>query len=292
MNQKKLFLFFVSTLIFCNQSKAQVGKQKLSLAAYNIGFSGITTGLGRAINKNKQEKFFPAFWKGFKHGCIGGTIAFSGKQIGYLVNKEKSLYWGWPSKIVHSYGVSVMENSATHKNLFKSIRFPVGFVMMNIDFENSLKIRPMLMPGSLTSFFIATANAKMDFVKSIKSGTPYFEYNRTSGGALGGYAGLNVFYINTAFGNNYSSIEAHELIHILQGREYLIFNKYLSKTTIIKKVNESENKFLKVFRKTIFIDIPYNYPLYSISKLAARNYYDNIFELEAQHFATNEYVRQ
>lgn len=283
----------ISTLVLCVFLRAvafpQMGRQKLSLYAYNVGFSGITTGLGRAINKDKNQKFLKEFWTGFKHGCIGGTIAFGGKQLAYLIKKDDNLAWGWPSKIVHSYGVSVMENSATHSELFNSLRFPVGFIMVDIHSISKGKVTGKIMPGSLACFIITSANEKFNFSKSALLGTPYFEYSGQN--LRNGYALLNTVSVNTAYDYRFLAVEPHELIHNFQVREYLIFNTFFKENKILHTIKKSNSKLIRSLNRIFYLDVPYITPFYHTAFLKGKNYYDNIFELEAQHFATNQYVQ-
>lgn len=284
-------LIFISAISFCYlPSSAQLARQKISLYAYNIGFSGISTGLGRAINKEKSEKFFSAFWTGFKHGCIGGSISFAGKHLAHLIKSEESLYWGWPSKIVHSYGVSIMENSVLHKSLFTSIRVPAWFVMMDIDFEKKIHVNAKAMPASMIHFIVFAATSKFSLSKTIQIGVPYFEFHNDPGVLkIAGSAGLNVISINSSYNNEFNAA-AHELIHILQLREYYIFNGYWGNSNVNKRIRNSENSLTKFAGKYLYPDVNYVSVPYLLSKWTAKTYYGNIFELEAQHISLNQYI--
>jgi hypothetical protein len=289
--RKSVLLLTILTCLLQKKSDGQVTRQKLSLYAYNTIFGGVTTGLGSAINKNKEEKFLKVFWKGFTYGCIGSSISFTGKQLSYLINSDKNLYWAWPSKILHSYGVSVMENSASRNHPFTSVRFPVGFIMVGLDFKNKMKITPQLMPASLTNFIISAASkSKFNFSKTVQLGTPCFEYPDPQGRTFSGaYAQLNVItFINPGQINYY--LAAHEHIHILQLREYYVLNTFFHNTHTVKKLRAAEKGFGKIVKQFVYPDINYvSIPYFPVRALS-RNYFGNLFELEAEHFARNQFV--
>ena len=182
-----------------------------------------------------------------------------------------------------------MENSSLHSNLFTSIRFPVGFIMIDADIKRKDVVKPKVMPGSLSSFIVGCFNSRFNAAKSLQSGTPYFEY--TNRNSRIGYAQLNTVHLNLAFDYRFLSVEPHELIHILQLREYYIINTYWKKTKFVKRVEESDKGFNKKILPIIYPDVHYQYIPYYAAFLFSKNYYDNIFELEAQHFATNQYVQ-
>lgn len=286
-------MILISGICFYSlSSSAQLVRQKFSLYAYNIGFSGISTGLGRVINKEKNENFFHTFWVGFKHGCIGGTISFAGKHIAYFIKSDRNLYWGWPSKIVHSYGVSIMENSVLHKKLFTSIRIPAWFVMIDIDFEKKIHANAKAMPASIIDFIVFASTNKFNLSKTLQIGVPYFEFHNDSGiYKRTGFAGLNAISINTSYDKNIRS-EAHEFIHILQLREYYIFDGYWKKTGFNLRLENSTKSFAEFSKKYLYPDVNYVSIPYLINKWIAKNYYGNIFELEAQHIALNQYIQK
>lgn len=277
-------IIFISTISFYSvSSPAQFARQEFSLYAYNIAFSGISTGLGRAIIKEKSEKFFNAFWTGFKHGCIGGSVSFAGKHIAHFIKTNESLYWGWPSKIVHSYGVSIMENSVLHKSLFSSIRTPAWFVMMDIDFEKKFQLKVKAMPASMIDFIVFASTNKFNLSKTLQIGVPYFEFHNDSGNfKRSGFAGLNVISINSSYNKEFRP-EAHEFIHILQLREYYVFNGYWEKSSINRCIQNSNNSFAKFAKKYLYPDVNYVSITYLLNRWTAKTYYGNIFELEAQH---------
>jgi hypothetical protein len=132
------FIAFFATFLFSTKSVAQY--QERQIFVYNIALGGITSGIGAAINKKKEDKFLPVFFRGFKYGCVGGLFLYGGKKISYQINRQNNLAWGWPSKLVHSYGASIIESAALNeKHVFSKLSFPIGFVRFNIQFNIKVK---------------------------------------------------------------------------------------------------------------------------------------------------------
>ena len=87
---------------------------------------------------------------------------------------------------------------------------------------------------------------------------------------------------------------AHEYIHVLQYNEYEVFNSYLIKP-YEHITNNHLKKVLKKVDKYIYPDIPYLDIFYSLKphykNESENDFYKNLFELEAEHFGTNSYVK-
>lgn len=285
---------FIASIIlpFFFFSKINAQHQERQVIIYNIALGGITTGIGAAINKQKSEKVFPAFFRGFKSGCIGGAFLYGGKKMSYLINKQDNLIWGWPSKLVHSYGASIMENAAKNdKNPFSKLSFPVGFLRFNFSFDEKIKTNVQLQPGSLACFIVNASYWKFKPKESLLIGTPVFTSN--SNYILnkgGGWAIINTFTYSELFNNEKYKVIAHEHIHILQEREYLVINNWFNKPK--NKIVNNMNPISKKILDHIYLDIPYNYFFYTLMKQKQNCYYKNYFEFEAERFATNKYVQK
>ena len=253
---------------------------------------GITTGIGAAINKQKTEKVLPAFFRGFKTGCVGGAFLYGGKKITYLINKQDNLIWGWPSKLVHSYGASIMESAAKNdKNPFSKLSFPVGFLRVNFSFNKKIKTNVQLQPGSLACFIVNASYWKFKATESLLIGTPVFVSNSpfilNKGG---GTAIINTFTYSELFTAENNKIIAHEHLHILQEREFLVINDWFNKpkNRMVDKMSPATKKITK----HLYLDIPYNYFFYVMMQQKPNCYFKNYFEFEAERFATNKYVQK
>jgi hypothetical protein len=288
---RKALITILALFLFSTKSFAQY--QERQVFVYNIALGGITSGIGATINKKKEDKILPTFFRGFKYGCIGGFFLYGGKKISYQINRQNNLAWGWPSKLVHSYGASIIESAALNdKNVFSKLSFPVGFLRFNLVFNKKVKCNIQLQPGALASFIVNSAYWQFKTKESILIGTPIFMSNsdyiiNRSGG---GRALINTFTYSEQYTSKSYEIFAHEHLHILQGREYLVMNNWFKKPTnkVLDKLNNNTKKILK----HLYLDIPYNYLFYSILYKDPPCYFKNYFEFEAKRFATNELVER
>lgn len=294
-------------------AKSQKIRQELGLAGYNIALGGITAGFGAMINKKKGTKAGKAFLRGVKYGCIGGAINYTAKRMAYGMNPEtttgipklnkKYLLWGWPVKIVHSIGSSIIDNAARNKkNVFKNYNLPIGFINLNINFEEKLKIKPQLMPYSIYSYIYLSAKKNYQFKaeESLLLGTPIFIFDSTTPN-YGTYAGQQFANGITFKDDLYSDTRyrfinqtiAHEYIHVLQFKEYQVFNSYFS--NCYNKIIGKKVKLKNFIGKYIYNDFPYVSAFYLMMQqpkdaIYSNAYFKNLYELEAQHFSTNSFV--
>jgi hypothetical protein len=298
-------IVFAVTILFQTKTSAQKTRQEIGLAVYNCGLGGLTSGIGALINKKKNEKGLAVFLRGFTYGSIGGLINYSGKKIAYLVSYSKdsvtnkdnfsALLWGWPAKIVHAAGSSIMENAAANKEkIFSDYNIPVGFINVSVRIKKQITVSPQLMPNSFLDFITHTirAGSRLQFRESILSGTPYFLADDNTP-YLEGYSAVAnanciVMKSNFAASSKAGFFRAHEYIHILQQREYYVFNQYFNKP--LKGIINEENKSIRFIKKYIYADVPYISFFYNLMQQPADSYYRNIFELEAEHFATNSFI--
>jgi hypothetical protein len=303
----------IIVLLIPYESSAQKKRQELGLACYNIGFGGITAGLGAMLNKKKGTKSGKEFLRGFKHGCIGGAINYTAKRVAYGMNPEiltgppklnkNYLLWGWPVKIIHSIGSSIIDNAARNKkNVFKNYNLPIGFINLNINFEETLKVKPQLMPYSTFSFISLSAkkNYQFEAEESILLGSPIFVFDSTTPNydIYKGQQFANGITLSSRLYNNfeyraYNQTIAHEYIHVLQFREYQVFNSYFS--NCYNKIIGKKAKLNNFISEYIYSDFPYASIFYLMmqqpkSAVYSNAYFKNLYELEAQHFSTNSFV--
>jgi hypothetical protein len=288
---KITFIAFLALCLFSTKSFAQ--KQERQVLIYNVALGGITSGIGAAINKKKENKLLPTFFRGFKYGCVGGLFLYGGKKISYQINRQNNLALGWPSKIIHSYGSTIIENaSKNEKDIFSKLSFPIGFVRFNFSIQKRLKCNVQLQPTSLASFFVNTAYWEFKPKESLLIGTPVFmsNSNYVVNNRGGGYALTNTFTYSDQYTSQSYEIFAHEHIHILQGREYLVMNTWFKNPTndVLNKMNNNTKKILK----HLYLDVPYNYLFYSMLYKNPPCYFKNYFEFEAKRFATNDFAKR
>ena len=289
---KTIVLFFIEFLFIFSELNAQKTKQEIGLAVYNIGFGGAVSGIGSVINKKPEETVGKAFLRGFKWGCVGGSFTYLGKKFSSLINSQKQILYAWPSKLVHDFGTSIIVNSAKNTGVFDSYRTQIGFVRFDISIKGHIKVKPRVMPFALGSFIYGSFTGKLDFNKTVLIGTPTFigDTSFFRSGFLGA-AGLNAIYMLDTSRFYLYHMLAHEHIHVLQESQYFSLAVWLTPSD--KKFKKESNLTLYGrVSKYIYLDIPFqriprifmNYPL--------RCYYRNYLELEAEHFATNSFIRK
>ncbi len=303
-------------------------RQEAGLFIYNCGFGAVTAGVGAVINKRKQERVMPTFWKGFKYGALGGLINYGSKRIDFLITKyndypyicpntnthnDAALLWAWPTKMVHAVGSSIIENAAANKpNVFKDYNMPIGFINLSVSIKDKIVVRPQLMPYSFYCFMsVLTNNITLNntpclnekntfkLKESLLLGSPYFVVDSKTINSKVDYAkyykysGVNAYrtiLVDSKYDNStYSGhIKAHELIHSLQDDEYLVFNQYFSK--IYNKTINRNSKAIKIMEKYIRSDVPFFGGFYALMYNKV-DYYKNYYEMEAEHFASNRFIK-
>ncbi len=304
----RFFFLSISAILFFNkQVYSQKNRQELGLLIYNVGFGGFTAGVGALFNKEKEHKVLSVFWRGFKYGCIGGGANYAGKRFTHSIHlvkdpisnetNQSALLWAWPSKIVHSIGSSIIENAAKNdKNVFTNFRMPVGFVSVSLSVHDKIMVRAKLMPISFITFSsnLLKSGNHLHIKETLLLGTPYFvtatdnfPFRDTDAYQLNNNIIVKE-YANTK--NLYGFLISHEHIHVLQEREYLVFNQWLYKP--YNNLVNQDKKIAKFLKKYIFPDLPYFLTVYQLFNYTTNNYYKNLFELEAEHFATNRYIRR
>jgi hypothetical protein len=75
---RKALITILALFLFSTKSFAQY--QERQVFVYNIALGGITSGIGATINKKKEDKILPTFFRGFKYGCIGGFFLMEAKK--------------------------------------------------------------------------------------------------------------------------------------------------------------------------------------------------------------------
>src|SRR4051812_38961254 len=90
----KLLFIFLLTGGYCYGQH-----QERKVVVYNIGFGGLTAGIGSIINTPKGENWKKNFVRSFWQGCVGGTLHYTGKKTVFLINKNESLAMAWPAKL-------------------------------------------------------------------------------------------------------------------------------------------------------------------------------------------------
>lgn len=232
-------------------------------------------------------------------------INYSSKRIAHSLylardpvsNKENpsALLWAWPSKIAHSIGSSIIENAAkSDKNVLADFRMPIGFVNVSLSFSEKVKFRAKLMPLAFIAFStnLLTSGYHLCIKETLLLGTPYFVATTDNFPFLDhdAYESKNNIVVKHSINSLYSYgfIIAHEHIHVLQEREYFVFNQWMCKP--YNNLINQDKKIIKFVNRYIYPDLQYFQTVYQLFHYPTVNFYKNIFELEAEHFATNSYI--
>lgn len=282
MIRLSLLFILVPVNLFAQQ------KQDLKLAIYNVGFGGVTAGIGAIINKPKHTDWKKALLKGFWQGAVGGSISYGGKKVIYLVNRNENKFFGWPAKILHSAGSSIIENASLNEPFLQNWNIDLYMVKLNFSTNGKKPFRARFLPESIYSVWACSRYGKFDLNTTLSTGEMAFRNDSD------GFSNGNGNYIGMSFGRSYvytsnmSPYEtiAHEIIHNFQYREYQIFNTYLMPFSRSVKSKSLKN----LFSRYVYFDIPYFWAAYEIAGRSSVNDYRNFYQFEAQRFATNQYV--
>lgn len=282
-----LFLALLSKTCLAQQQEAGV-------FVYNTLFGGFTAGVGAIINKEKGTQWTKAFAKGAWQGCIGGSINYLGKRSLYLVNRNENIAWALPARLLHSAGLSIIENAARNEPFLQNWNCIYGPVRLDFSLGQTPHFRARLLPNTILCMFDAAKDKQLDLGTSLWSGSIAFVENRSSFVYNRGqtFLGLSYGRVFNYAALSHSSKEihatmAHEIVHTYQYDDYQLFNTWLK--PLEKKVT---NKTLKtIFSRYVYLDIPYFYVPYGLEgNHPYPYYYKNFFEFEAERFATFKLV--
>jgi len=286
-----LLIIFLFYNVFAN-SQPRRDDTDFKLFAYNVGFGGLTAGIGAIINKPKETPAYEAFWKGFYQGCLGGTLQYGGKKMVYQIAKHENYWYGLPAKLVHCAGASIVENAAMNRHFGRYWNMDLGPLRFDFAFntdDNPFRIRfsPMIL-YDIVAIKAQSSNSYVDWGKSLKMGTLTFYTNEPLHGRRNqdvvGTAYSKAFIYTHRTNNTYKTV-AHELIHLFQYREHLVFNAWINPLT-----SKASPKLKNIFHNYIYFEPPYITPFYHIQGYHTKErYYRNFYEYEAEWFATNGY---
>jgi hypothetical protein len=284
MKKLLLFIFIIPCL-----GHAQTQRQERTMLLYNIGFGGFSSGVGAVLNKPKGKDWKKYFLKGFWQGSIGGLLNYSGKKTLYLVNQKQQPAYAWPAKILHAAGNSIMENAALNEPFLQNWQIEIDPVRFDFSLRGKKPFRARFLPVTIYSVAAAARDSRLDLPTTLLTGNIAFkakgDWIRVRRGYFTGMSFGRAFaYVNSA--EKYEII-AHELVHQMQYREYQIANTWLIPYTHLLHSKKLEH----IFHKYIYADVPYFLGFYVLEGFHDPfHYYRNFYELEAERFATNQYV--
>jgi len=273
--QFTLTLFLAISLIVVKPADAQ-HKNDFEAGLFNIGFGGVIGGIGAVINKKPNEKMGKVFLKGFSQGALGGYLLFESKRLVGKFSETGRYGYVWPSKLVNSAGVSIIENAAANRNFWEQWHINIGFNRLELHTKDKLSLKYRLMPFALYKSIEGMSKGKIDLIESLKIGSLVFNTNS-----------INSSLLNNPFGVTLANsilirkkgILSHELIHVYQYESFSGFNTYLNKP--LKKLS-TNIKWLQTYHKIFYTDFNYLFfhGLYSLYT----DHRSNFFEKEAYYY--------
>jgi hypothetical protein len=199
----------------------------------------------------------------------------------YQVGNQESLYFVWPSRIVHSAGLSICENASYVRPFLKNWQFYLGFLRFDFSVDNSHPFRVRFLPEAPYAIYMASQYGNFNISKTIQTGSIIFQnrdtlfaVNRsyTPSGLWAGASFGRALTVGRDWGET-NFIIAHEIIHEFQFNEYQIFNSFLSRPA--KKITGEKTQ--KIFTKYDFEMIDYFRPKIWNNQKIERWYRQNLF---------------
>lgn len=267
--------------------------QERTVFIYNVGFGGLTSGIGAVINKPKGANWKKHFVKGFWQGSIGGLINYSSKKTLYLNNLNQNKAFFWPAKILHCAGTSIMQNASLNQPFLENWYLDYGLVRVDFAIHNKDKFKVRLLPAGIYATIAASRYGKFDLENTLATGHIVFsskEMLRYPNGntEIGISFGRGLVFVNNSqlYPNKYKLL-GHEIVHQFQYNDYQIFTTWLN--PLGQKI---KSKTLKtIFTKYIYPDIPFTLVSYNLAgHYKSPHYFRNFYEFEAERFSTNSSV--
>jgi len=278
---KFLFLFLLIPSIALPQG------QERKIFFYNIGFGGISGGIGAALNA-KGEKRAKCFIRGFWQGSIGGMVNYSSKKANHRIVDHQNIAWAMPARLLNAAGNSIIQNAAFNEPFLKNWNFEYGPFHFDLALHGQHPLRVRLLPLSLAGAAFCIPKGKFDAGASLLTGIMIFRTNEriNSGRSMVGGINYGRAFLYQDSSNKYH-ILVHEIIHEYQYREYLVINSFLKKP--VERLKDTRLK--KTMARYIYPDIPYFGLFYMLEGVApAPKIYRNFFEFEAERIALGKKV--
>jgi hypothetical protein len=278
LNKYNILFIVLISLVLITKTNAQ-HKNDFEAGLFNIGFGGIVGGLGAIINKNPNEKTGNVFLKGFSQGALGGYLLFESKRLVGKFGETHNYAYIWPSKLINSAGISMIENAAANRNFGDRWHLNIGFNRFEIHTKEKFKMSYRIMPFALGNTIRGFTKGNLDIDKTIKTGSFVF-FTKTiyeKGMFINGATYSNSILISNST-NDLERTLSHELIHVYQYESFSGFNSYVNKLT--EKWNTK--KWYSTYNKVFYTDL--NYLTFISTYNLYPNFDSNFFEKEAFYY--------
>ena len=269
--------------------------QDVRLAAYNVGFGAVVGAVGAAVNGERGTVWERA-GRGALTGGAGGAGLYAGKWIAGQVDESSALAWGLPATLVHETAASVVENAALDDAPLGRLSFHTAFVRLDVRTQTGA-VRARVMPLNAVAFGMMLAEGhRFSLGRSLVYGAPLFLGDERSADPLGllGRTARGFVFLNTAFlweqSPNFHETAGHELVHIMQHREFLRTGVLLHPLDDVLRQSET----YRAVARYVYLDNvgPQAAVYFLIEGGADREgcYFDNWLEFEAEAFGERERV--
>jgi hypothetical protein len=281
-------------LLTCFFLEAFAQKQERQLLVYNALLGGVTAGVGAAINKPKGAQLGRTMINAFWQGCLGGSINFSAKKTLYLITRDEQVAYALPARILHAAGNSIIENAAFNRPFLQSWNIDYGPVRFDFSLGKNRSFKARFLPATIFAVYLGWRDATIDVPYSLYSGTFCFRSKNElvtglDGNLYSGYAFARSYtYAPLENQFKYRTI-AHELVHIMQYRDYQVLNTWIA--PLAGKMKNGKVK--RLFDKYVYLDLPYFW-LFNVlqGRHSLPDYFKNFYEFEAERFSTNTTVNR
>ncbi len=291
MRLTKIFILTIATILLSLKSSSQFQSQRNEIFAYNILSNGITCGISGAINKGKNEKVLPVFFKNFGKGCLGGLVKYSAKNQTYYLNNSSNTHFALLNRAFFFAGHSMSMNASMNEKLLE--KYYLNLYGLNMVYQPKASDHPKFQVraslGTLTALiYFSFRGHKLDFYKSLEYGQFYHDFKRDGLRTLDGQASYNVFAIRKFDkGRTAMAVIPHEIVHTYQNYDFfLISNMYKKKLDPILtncRLYNFASKYVSLDYEGAFFWAAYGLQ-------SEPRYYQNFFEYEAEHFSRRNYI--
>ena len=221
----------------------------------NMALNGFTGGIGALINKNKGEKPFKVFIKGFGQGCLGSAFQLAGRDLTWQIRARENISWAWAARLTNAIGCSITQNAASNINFWERWHFNLGVLRFDY-YVPEKKFQARFFPSSLYGIIDAVRQAIPNVKMSLQTGILIYErYGllRLFGSRTIGIGVVSSIAIDKNInGSDFYDLMAHETMHILQYDSFVWINPLLF--PLDKKWKQKSNIY-QTASKYVYFDL-------------------------------------
>ncbi len=265
--------------------------QRTEFTVYNMGVGALAGGVGAWVNKEKEQKWHQAFFKGMAQGLLGGYLMHQGKNLTYQIYAQERYAYAWPAHLVHAAGASIVQNAASNRNFWEHWHINLWLLRLDYDLpDRSFQAR--IYPSSIDGYLSLRRKGKMNWSKSLKTGYIYLDIADVASYDGGASVTTTALGVNESVwpSNKKYDLTAHEVMHLLQYEGFVYINPLFNKADAKWKEKFAWYKTLSRF---VYVDFNGLYGWIAYEQQGGRDnacYWDNFFEKEAEHYGNRKYL--